>query len=209
MRCRLQIQQIVAGALELDTLLAHDGNATAHPEDVTITLNIGDAEPVSLQTASNGSTLAVRVSPDMAGGSPSNATALAAPPDASIVTVVVVLRNLQRSFLEVRALLQPSVQQVDTIMAEHAAVAGPPVPAVTIEVPWARRLQQSPAVPVFGVISAAAMALATCGNGVCEFGEATGTWAYPENWHCPRDCPYAMHACPLQVRPDPDHPLLP
>lgn len=74
-----------------------------------------------------------------------------------------------------------------------------------VAAPTQRKLQQgnstssSVAVPFFGIVSASVAAVATCGNGVCEFGEAVGTWAYTDAWHCPADCPFELHACPQQV----------
>lgn len=188
-------------ALGLGSLAAHANGTDAPAGNATASLNIGDAEPVALITAANASTTVVRLPADSAASPTLPGASPPAQPDAAIVPVVLVLRNLQRSFLEVQALLQPVVQPAAAVAAQHAAAVGPPVPAVDIEVPWSRRLQQSTAAPLFGVMSAAALALATCGNGVCEFGEATGTWAYPESWNCPQDCPYDLHACPLQVRP--------
>lgn len=53
----------------------------------------------------------------------------------------------------------------------------------------------------FGVVNATSSAMAVCGNARCEFGEAQGTWGYPAAWNCPQDCPFALMACPSQVRP--------
>lgn len=192
-------------ALSLDSLPAHAPDFDATPRNATASLNIGDSEPVALRTAADGSTTVVRLPAQTAASPAPPASSPPTQPDAAVVPVVLVLRNLQRSFLEVQALLQPVVRPAAEVAAQHAAAVGPPVPTVEIEVPWSRRLQQSTAAPLFGIISVAAIALATCGNGVCEFGEATGTWAYPESWNCPQDCPYDLHACPLQVRPAISH----
>lgn len=191
-------------ALGLDELLAHDNSVVVH-DNVTAALNIGDVVPAALQSSANGSVTIVKLASRDDGNGAATLSQLAAQPDVAVVSTVMVLRNYGRSFLEAKALLQPVVQSADAVLAQHAAAVGPPVPVVDIAVPWSRRLQQSAAVPLFGIFSATAMALATCGNGVCEFGEAVGTWAYPESWHCRQDCPYDLHACPMQVLPPQTH----
>jgi hypothetical protein len=99
--------------------------------------------------------------------------------------------------------------------APHTAAAAAPngstldsaaSPAQTL-----RKLQQSggrsAVLPLFGIVSASVAAVATCGNGVCEFGEAIGTWSYTDAWHCPEDCAFDLHACPQQVTWTPYNPV--
>eukprot|EP00892_Ulva_mutabilis_P009297 jgi/Ulvmu1/673/UM010_0045.1 len=196
---RLQLRQVVVDALGLETLISYDTYSDNTQDNVTASLNIGDATPAVVHTAANGSVSLVRLAAADVSDATSNTSPDGAEPTSAVVTVVIVLHNFGRSFLEAQALLQPVVRPAEAVLAEATSTAAAEPRPVEIAVPWSRRLQQAAVVPLFGIVSATAMALAACGNGMCEFGEATGTWAYPDSWHCPQDCPYDLHACPLQV----------
>lgn len=158
-----------------------------------------------------------------------------APNSVGFLSYVMVVRNLPRSFLDLRLLLQNIPVSVESTMTAWRHVAPHPPANITIAAPTMRRLllqdhdakndvshtrvvenhqssvskqsrqlQQTPAsevVPVYGIVAATAAAVAICGNGVCEYGEAVGTWAYTDSWHCPEDCPFDLYACPQQVCP--------
>jgi hypothetical protein len=205
-------------------LSAHSATATEH---------LGEVETALVETLPNG-TAAITAIQD-----PTNATDTAAGTYVGMLSYVMILSNLPRSFLELRLLLENVAEPIESIMAAWEEVAPPPPTHIVIAAPTLRRsllhrfgtdnviqdehppesqtqahshlsmlsrqLQQSNTsatsafVPVYGVVSATAAPVATCGNGVCEYGEAVGTWAYTESWHCPQDCPFELHACPQQV----------
>lgn len=54
--------------------------------------------------------------------------------------------------------------------------------------------------PPFAIDAALVAAVPVCGNGMCESGEATGTFGFDASQNCPQDCPFALVACPAQVR---------
>jgi hypothetical protein len=162
--------------------------------EVVATLNIGEPKHLYRQTSSSGKIEYLLEGKDTLTGVPGETV-----PDesqaAAQVTVVLVIRNFVRSFVQVRQEISGLLQTAETIDAGNSSsTSGSPS--------GTRRLQQAPQgeqAPAFGVLDATVTAMASCGNGVCEFGEAVGTFGYPEIWNCAQDCPFQMNACPAQV----------
>lgn len=230
-----------------DVVLLADG--VTEPEVASATEHVGAVDTAVVETLPNGTAVAtIRDSPNITVGT--------AETSVGMLSYVLILQNLPRSFLELRLLLESVPESVESVMAAWEEVAPPSPTEISIAAPTLRRsllqqeespapatwnsetaltsidadrkksestisgqehapavkktrkLQQgntttasSSAAPVFGIVAATAAAIATCGNGVCEFGEAVGTWAYTPAWHCPQDCPFELHTCPQQVCP--------
>ena len=192
------------------------------------TEHLGDVESAVVETFPNGTATATILDP-------SDITPDSNDTSVGMLSYVMIVSNLPRSWLDLRLLLESIPQPVEAVMAAWEEAAPPPPADIHISAPTARRrsllqqstpgntseagspVAQSPSpveaqtrslqqlntdalAPAYGVVSAKAVAVANCGNGVCEFGEAVGTWAYTQAWHCPQDCPFELHACPQQVR---------
>lgn len=192
--CRQRLQQLVTDALRVEFLVLQPADLDQTLE-VAASLNLGEALRMDRSRDDTGATTYSLATADAdfgeQAGEPAGASQAAAQ-----VPAVLVLRNFPRSFIQVREelarLMQPA-QMLDAAFAQQATVQ--------------RRLLQEQGephsdadAPPFGVLNATVAALPRCGNGICEFGEAVGTWGYPDIWHCPQDCPFHLHACPSQVR---------
>lgn len=227
--CRDSVQQIIWASIRgsENVMMVTNIESGSTEDSATATEHLGDVETALVETLPNGTATATIMDP-------SDITA-AADSSVGMLSYVMILNNLPRSFLELRLLIKSIQEPVASVMAAWEDVAPPPPTEISIAAPSLRRsllqqdmpdngtetgseateqpltlltkqtrkLQSNPTTsavaPVFGIVSATAVALATCGNGVCEFGEAVGTWAYTESWHCPEDCPFELHACPQQV----------
>lgn len=191
--CRQQLQQLLTDALQVDFLVLQPADLEPTHE-VAASLNLGD--PLHLYRSrddAGATTYAVDAATEDTEGQRSPADPSQA---AAQVPAVFVLHNFPRSFLQIREEAARLVQPAQTVDASFVQVdtSRRPLPQAQDDP------SSSTAVPPFGVLKATIAALARCGNDICEFGEAMGTWGYPDVWHCPQDCPFHLHACPSQVR---------
>jgi hypothetical protein len=194
--CRLELQRIVSGSLDSSILVTQDIDFETDAE-VVAALNIGDPLHLYRHKASNGSVEYLLEGLDVLAGVPNSG--VDETDSAAQVPVVMVLHNFPRSFLQILGEITPIVvTPADVDSTNHTAAQE------RVERSRRKILQQVTGIttsgPEFGVIEVAVNAMARCGNAICEFGEAVGTWGYPEIWNCPQDCPRELHACPSQVR---------
>lgn len=225
------MQKIIWGSIkgkqDVIMLTSNESGAVNESTMATATEHVGEVETAAVVTLPNGTATTAILDP-------ADITADSTDRTVGILSYVMIVSNLPRSWLELRLLLKSIPHPVEAVMSAWEDVAPPPPTDIQISAPIARRsllqqdmpgspteagsavaqptsmhetqtrnlqqLESDALAPVFGIISASAVALATCGNGVCEFGEAVGTWAYTQSWHCPQDCPFELHACPQQVR---------
>jgi hypothetical protein len=194
---RLKLQRLMSDALGVRVPLAF-GFDLAAPGELAATLNVGATKRLYRQALANGTTAYVRDDEGLPAGAAGST--LNEADSAALVPVVMIVHSFPRSFLQIRHELAPLVTAATAVDAQRHAGAL----KTTASSAQRRALQQvagdSSGVPVFGMIDATANAMARCGNGVCEFGEAVGTWAFPEAWNCPQDCPFELQQCPSQVR---------
>jgi uncharacterized protein YjiS (DUF1127 family) len=182
--CRLKLQQHLSNALAVELLVVQDPTYD-DPSSVVAHLFVGrpDTDVDTVLSASMNRNLAVALpTADM-------------PTDTdqpTYVRVVTLIENIPRSFKEMEQQIR---SQVKPRTAVHHA---------SLRRRARRQLLQldsnDDADDSFVFVSLNTSALPLCGNGICEFGEATGTFAYPEAWFCSEDCPFVLHACPQQVR---------
>lgn len=174
--------------MQLTLASPEDFNASADP---SMTLHVGNTMRLYRRQEENG-TVSYILEGD---GLPVGAAGSKIGEDdaAAYIPIVVALRSLVQGSTQVQAELRTrllSPAQVDAALAT-AATPGSSGSAL---------LTAGAGVPPFGLIRASATAVGQCGNGVCEFGEAPGSWAYTSEWHCAQDCPFELAACPVQVR---------
>jgi hypothetical protein len=181
--CRLELQQRLSDALSHDLLVVQDVTF-ADPHSVVAHLFIGklQSDPESaLEGSVTSELLALPVSP----------TTNAKPTQSAFVKVVAVLRNFPRSFKEIAKQLGARIQPFRDVQQ-------------AVKRRRARRrllqLDNDRDQVTFAFVDLNSTALPVCGNGVCEYGEAVGTFAYPEAWFCREDCPFVLTACPSQVQ---------
>jgi hypothetical protein len=191
--CRLDIQRRISRALQAPLLYVQQPEAPVQHETFA-TLNIGNPKPLYRRTLPSGEIRYVLEGNDAVTGIVPWQTVSEESEAATQLSVVVVIQNLARSFVQIQQEISVLLQTAAAIVADNSTTGSSMA---------ARRLQQATqgqdVAPAFGVLNVSVTAQARCGNGICEFGEAVGTWGYPEAWNCPQDCPFQLTACPAQV----------
>ena len=179
--------------VQLALTSSDDFNTTALP---SMLLGIKDTKRLYRRSEANGTLSYILDGEGLPAGAPGSG--VSEDSAAAYIPAMVAIRNVVQGASQIQAELQAAAMdpaQLDAAWAE---------PARRRRLQMARRtILQKPeaaASPDFGLVRASANVLGQCGNGVCEFGEAAGSWAYTDEWHCPRDCPFELTACPVQVR---------
>lgn len=176
-----------------------DDDSSSDSTDIKARLNVADPKRLFRRTDDDGAVEYLLEDRDVivgaagSGVDESNAAAQ--------VPLVMVLENFPRSFLQIRKEVQPILQ---TPVAVDSATEEESTSTVARAARLRRKMLQqitgsAEELPVFSVIEATVNALAHCGNNICEFGEAVGTWAYTDFWNCASDCPFDLFGCPHQV----------
>jgi hypothetical protein len=185
--CRLKLQQHLSNALSVELLVVQDPTYS-DPSSVIAHLFVGqpDTDVDAVLSASTSRSLAM---PPPTGPIPTDTD------QPTYVRVVALIENMPRSFKEMDQQIRSQVKARTAVyQASQRRLARRQL----------LQLDSNEADESFVLVSLNTSALPVCGNSICEFGEATGTFAYPETWFCAEDCPFVLNACPQQVRMIPE-----